>query len=306
MKKKGTEGQGFFSKRRGGFVAVCIGAFLLFLLGSMFGGKFGVPQQLTLDFIGTLQNTVIKTRGVLRSFRDRYIYLVRVEEKNRQLRETIESYRIQLSEFREDARETQRLRELLDLKRQLDYQPLFNRVAGKEEADHFQTIAARVVGREPAEPVTTIIVDRGKKHDVLEGMIALSPGGVVGQVTHVSEYYSKILLAIAPSSAIDALNQRNRTRGILKGDGNGRYHFHYVVRYDDIRVDDFIVTAGIGGVFPGGIPLGKVVTVNRKPRGLFQDIVVQPDVDFERLEYVLIDRTDRKRQLSTVKFSSNR
>ena len=272
----------------------------------MFGGKFGVPQQVTLDVVGTLQNGVTRVQRFAHSFLGRYIHLVQVEEHNRQLREQVDKYRVQLAEFREDASNAKRIRELLNLKDQLDFQPYFERIAGKDDGDHFQTIAARIVGREPAEPVTTIIVDRGRKHDVLEGMIALAPGGVVGQVTHVSEYYAKILLSIAPSSAIDALNQRNRTRGILKGDGEGRYLFHYVVRYDDIRVDDFVITAGIGGVFPGGIPLGKVVTVNRKPRGLFQDITVQPDVDFERLEYVLIDRTDRKRQLNTVKFSSNR
>lgn len=306
MKKKGIEGVSLFVRFRNVVLAVCIGAFLLFLLGSMFGGKFGVPQQITLDFVGTLQNGVTRVQGFASSLLERYIHLVQVEEHNRQLREQVDKYRVQLAEFREDASNAKRIRELLNLKDQLDFQPYFERIAGEDEGDHFLTIAARIVGREPADPITTVIIDRGRKHDVLEGMIALAPGGVVGQVTHVSEYYSKILLSIAPSSAIDALNQRNRTRGIIKGDGKGRYLFHYVVRYDDIRVDDYVVTAGIGGIFPGGIPLGKVVTVNRKPRGLFQDITVQPDVDFERLEYVLIDRTDRKRQLDTVKFSSKR
>jgi rod shape-determining protein MreC len=171
---------------------------------------------------------------------------------------------------------------------------------------NFEPLAARVVGKEPAYWYQTIVVDRGKKDDVLEGMIVLAPSGVVGQVIHTGEHYSKILLANAPSSAIDAMIQKNRIRGILKGAGERGYVLHYVLKNADIEEGDYIVTAGIGGVFPAGIPLGIVSKIHKKRRGMFQEIEVQPHVDFQKLEFVFIDPTDRRKIPDSNNFSTRK
>jgi rod shape-determining protein MreC len=91
--------------------------------------------------------------------------------------------------------------------------------------------------------------------------------------------------------------QKNRVRGILKGAGADGYVLEYVLKNADVSEGDYIVTAGIGGIFPSGIPLGQVSAVRMKERGMFQEIQVKPSVDFQKLEVVFIELTDRKKIL---------
>jgi rod shape-determining protein MreC len=256
----------------------------LLLFAAMLGGRFGPPHQFTLDFIGPLQSVATRVFSGIADLKNEYIALLDVRAENKQLQAQIDKYLTELGEYREGYSTYRHLQELLALKDKLTFEP----------------IAARVVGKEPAYWYQTLVVDRGKKDDILEGMIALAPGGVVGQVMHTSDNYSKILLANAPSSAIDAMVQKNRTRGILKGAGEKGFVLQYVLKTADVEVGDFIVTAGIGGVFPAGIPLGKISKIEKKQRGMFQEIEVEPSIDFQKLEYVLLDPTDRKAMLDSV------
>ncbi len=262
----------------------------LLLLGSMFGGSFGAPHKFTLDFVGSLQSTVTRFTGGITAFKDDYVALWNVRVENKRLQGLVDKYLSQLGDYREGYSSYLHLEKLLEFKEKQTFKPL----------------AARIVGKEPAYWYQTIIVDRGESDDVLDGMIVLAPGGVVGQVIHTSEHYAKILLANAPSSAIDAMIQKNRTRGILKGTGEKGYVLHYVLKNADVSVGDHIVTAGIGGVFPAGISLGRVSMVRKKRRGMFQEIEVKPDVDFQKLEFVFIDLTDRKKVLTDMNLSTER
>jgi rod shape-determining protein MreC len=262
----------------------------ILLLGSMLGGRFGTPHQLTLDFIGPLQSAVTRTFSGVAALKNDYLALRSVREENKRLQALVDKYLTELGEYREGYATYLHLQELLAFKEKLNFEPL----------------AARVVGKEPAYWYQTIVVDRGKKDDVLEGMIALAPNGVVGQVIHTAEHYSKILLAIAPSSAIDAMIQKNRVRGILKGAGENGYVLQYVLKNADVEVGDYLVTAGIGGMFPAGIPLGRVSNILKKQRGMFQEIEVQPHIDFQKLEFVFIDPTDRRSVLGSMNLSNER
>jgi rod shape-determining protein MreC len=79
-----------------------------------------------------------------------------------------------------------------------------------------------------------------------------------------------------------------------------------VLKNADVEVGDRIVTAGIGGLFPAGIPIGKISRISKKERGMFQEIEVQPDIDFQRLEFVLIDPTDRRTAIESMNQSNER
>ncbi len=293
MRKKKTKailGRSVFANIRILLLVAILGVVGLLLLASMLGGRFGTPHQLTLDFIGPIQSVLTRTVAGVAALKDDYIALWNVRADNKRLQGLVDKYLKELAEYREGYSTNLHLEELLAFKDKLSFQPL----------------AARVVGKEPAYWFQTIVVDRGRKDDVLEGMIVLAPSGVVGQVIHTAEHYSKVLLANAPSSAIDAMIQKNRTRGILKGAGEHGYVLEYVLKNADVEEGDYIVTAGIGGVFPAGIPLGKVSKVYKKKRGMFQEIEVQPDVDFQKLEFVFIDPTDRRKILDSANLSPMR
>jgi rod shape-determining protein MreC len=262
----------------------------LLLLASMLGGRFGALHQVTLDLVGPLQRLVTTSLSGVTALKDDYIALLDVREDNKRLNALVEKYMQELSERREGYQKYKHYEELLAFKQQ----------------EGFGLITARVVGKDPDFWFQTIVVDRGTEDDVVEGMVVLSPRGVVGQVVHTSDNFSKILLANGPSSAIDAMVQKNRVRGILKGAGEKGFVLQYVLKNADVSEGDFIVTAGIGGIFPSGIPLGQVSAVRILERGMFQEIEVEPSVDFQKLEVVFIDLTDRKKVLDEMYIETDR
>ena len=245
----------------------------LVLLAYTFGGRFGVSHQLTLEILGPLQSVSAKATSAARNFWEDYLDLLSIREENQRLKAMLKSYEEDLSTYREAYTTYLRLQQELDFRKGTDFPPL----------------TARVIGKDPSFWFHTIIVDRGENDGVVEGMVALNSNGIVGQVIHVSNNYSKVLLAIAPSSAIDVFIQKSRVRGILKGVGENGYLLHYVLKNAEVHRGDHIVTAGIGGVFASGIPVGTVAEVHRKTRGMFLEIEVEPTVDFQRLEFVQLN-----------------
>ena len=251
----------------------------LFLLGSTVGGQFGVVQQMIMQTLGPLQSGASRMISSMQVFTGDYLALWTIRDDNKHLRSVIADYQQQLDQYREAYARNRYLENELKFK--------------KEE--NFPSLTARVVGKDPSFWFQTLIVDRGKGDGVIEGMVARTSLGVVGQVIQVSDNYSKILLTNAPSSAIDAMIQKNRVRGILKGAADKGYVLYYVLKNADVVVGDRVVTAGIGGVFQSGIPLGTVSAVRSKRRGMFQEIEVAPVVDFGQLEMVFIDLSERQK-----------
>ncbi len=261
------------------FLSALLLILALFLFGSTVGGQFGVAQQVIMQGLGPVQGG---TSRVIRSFRavtDDYLALWSIRDDNKRLRSAIADYQQQLDQYREAYARNRYLENELNFKRE----------------ENFPSLTARVVGKDPSFWFQTLIVDRGKSDGVTEGMVARTSLGVVGQVIQVSDTYSKILLTIAPSSAIDAMIQKNRVRGILKGAADKGYVLHYVLKNADIEVGDRVVTAGIGGVFSSGIPLGTVSAIRSQRRGMFQEIEVAPIVDFGQLEMVFIDLSEKQK-----------
>lgn len=251
---------------------------LLLLLGSGRGSRFGVFHQATLEALGPLQGAFTRISISTIRLKDRYITLWHLQEENDQLRKELATYHALLDEYREAYSRNRFLETELKFKKQ----------------ETFPALMARVVGKDPSFWFQTLIVDRGENDGVVTGMVARNSLGVVGQVVQVSDNYSKILLANAPSSAIDAIVQKSRVRGILKGVGEQGYIMQYVLKNGDVKEGDNIVTAGIGGVFPPGIPLGTVSMVRSKRRGMFLEIEVKPAVDFARLEFLYINLSEEQ------------
>lgn len=155
-------------------------------------------------------------------------------------------------------------------------------------------LAARVVGLDPTGWFKTAVINRGSRDRVAEGMTVIVPEGIVGRVIVTSTGYSKVLLMVDGSSAIDGLVQRTRDRGIVEGTTNERCRFKYAVRKADVRIGDNIVSSGLDGVYPKGLRIGTVSSVVKNGSGLFQEIEVRPSADLSRLEEVLVMLTRRE------------
>jgi len=247
--------------------------FILILIVSTVGRQeLNGPQKLGLDLIGKGQYVVTRlTSGITGIWSD-YIGLLGVRDENKRLREELDKFKTSTIKYREAVATNVRLNKLLQVKDSLPS----------------PTLTAQVIGRDPSLWFRTIIIDRGSSEGVAKGMPVVTVEGVVGQIIDTSPNYSKVLLANDPNSAIDVVVQKNRIQGILKGKGAKKYDLLYVLKNADVEKGDAIVTAGLGDVFPKGLPVGSVSLVTKTRRGMFQKIEVQPAVDFSKLEFLLI------------------
>jgi rod shape-determining protein MreC len=149
-------------------------------------------------------------------------------------------------------------------------------------------VAARVIARDPSPWFKTLMIDKGERHGLTKNAPILVPEGIVGQITRVSPNFSRVLLITDRNSAVDALVQNTRSRGIVKGGDDNRCVFVYALRKEEIQTGEVIVTSGLDQVFPKGLKIGTVLDVEKDHSRLFQDIVIQTSVDFDKLEEVLV------------------
>jgi rod shape-determining protein MreC len=203
-----------------------------------------------------------------------YFSLVSARQEADQLKETLARMRLEQDQHVESEIACDRFRKLLMLDSEV---PLFQRL-----------LPAQIVALDPSIWFRTVIINKGIHEGVSEGMAVIAPQGVVGQIIAASYRYSKVLLITDRSSAIDGLVQRTRTRGIVEGEAKAHCQFKYVVRKAEISVGDTVVSSGLDGVFPKGLRVGSVLGISRSPSGIFQEVRLQPYVDFERLEEVLV------------------
>jgi rod shape-determining protein MreC len=229
-------------------------------------------EQVVVEIIAPLQNALTKTVRGVRGFWEKYFGLVDAYEENRALREEIRSLRLDNSRYREMLATHQRLRGFLRFKERTDW----------------SVMAAQVIGRDPTGLFKSVIIDKGYRSGVRMNMPVLSSEGVVGRVVSVSPSYSKVLLIIDQNSAVDCLNQSTRDQGILRGGFSEVCKLDYVIKTSRMAPGDMIITSGMGGVFPKGLPMGRVESVSDRPGALFKDVLVNPTADFNRLEEVLV------------------
>jgi rod shape-determining protein MreC len=208
----------------------------------------------------------------------RYIFLVGLEQNNRDLKKYINELKAELILYREGYLESQRLKKLLSLRDNYDY--------------HF--ISARVIGREPAGLSRTIMINKGSAHGLKTGMPVIAPPGLVGRLTEVSWHVSKVLLFIDESSNIDVILQKTRTQGIVRGAGSRGCILKYISKNIDVKENEVVVSSGIGGVFPKGLLVGTINSVDKQADGLFLKININPFVDFSKLEEVLVLSADEE------------
>jgi rod shape-determining protein MreC len=201
-----------------------------------------------------------------------YFFLVSTAQENQRLKKALGERMQQLNECRETKLANARLRHML----------------GFENEIPWPMIAAQVVGKDPSPWSKTIIVDKGTRAGIRQGAPVVIPEGIVGVVVEASARSAKVLLLIDPNSAVDALVQRTRARGIVKGGGTGYCVFDYVLRKHSISVGDIVVSSGLDGVFPKGLPVGRISEIVRLNAGIFQKVSLTTSVDFEILEEVFV------------------
>lgn len=154
-------------------------------------------------------------------------------------------------------------------------------------------VAARIIARDPSPWFKTIMIDKGRSDGLAKGNPVMVSEGVVGKVINVSKNASRILLITDRNSAVDALVQNSRVRGIVKGDNENNCLFVYALRKDEVKQGEMIISSGLDQVFPKGLKIGRILNVTKVHSQLFQDITIETSVDFDKIEEVLVLKNDQ-------------
>lgn len=205
---------------------------------------------------------------------NRYIYLVDLRRENERLGRRLDDFSLELAALREQAAEAARLRRLLDFPPPEDWT-----VSG-----------ARVVAQRmgPAAVLDTIVVDKGTLAGADVNTPATTPDGLVGRVLRPGLSTSTLLLITDQNSKVPVLGRIHRTSGILTGQGPDLMEVRYVPLNAPISEGEILLTSGLAGIYPKGLPAARVVSVERSDISLFLTVRAVPLVDLRNLEEVLL------------------
>jgi len=143
-------------------------------------------------------------------------------------------------------------------------------------------LAARVIAEEGNAFSHSLIAYTADSDKVKKGQVVLSDNGVIGRLEQVGKMYSKIILITDINSKIPVIVERTRVRGILSGDNTSVPKLVFVPLDAELAVGDRVVTSGVAGVFPPGLPIGRISSIDKN------SIKVKTFGNLERLEYVKI------------------
>ncbi len=222
--------------------------------------------------ISTLQEGLMVVSQGMGGFWSGYIALTGVREENLRLREQLYRLQNQNIQLLETRSALERIESLLELKTQ----------------SGFPLIAARVIARDPTNWHQTMVIDKGSEDGIAVDMGVMVTAGVVGRVTKIRPGIAHILLLTDRNSAIPALIQRTRDEGIVEGAEGGLARLKFIPTLSELEEGDQVLTSGLIGSFPKGLLIGRIRKVEKKEMALFQQAEVIPEVDFSRLEEVMV------------------
>jgi rod shape-determining protein MreC len=245
----------------------------LLLLTLQMRGKAAGASDLLAVVTTPIQSALARvnrtTVGVWSTYRE----WKNVRAENRRLRDEAQRLRVEALRVSETVEENRRLRRLLALKATM---PL-------------TTLSGEIIAREWGGWVRSLTVNRGRADNVARLIAVISPEGLIGRVVDVRPGSSVVQVLTDPASTVGALVVRTRTQGIVEGEPRGTLRLKFMARDGGgIQVGDLVVTSGAGGLFPRGIPVGRVRAIDDRGSALFSYAQLSPAVDFARIDEVLL------------------
>jgi len=272
-------------KIRGVLVLGTVVAACLLLLTVQTRGRSTPAADVLTLFTTPVQSALAKVNRAAVNIWSTYLDWKNVRAENRRLRDENQQLRVESLQVSETSTENQRLRRLLGLQERL---PL-------------STVSAEIIAREWGGWVRSLTVNRGRGDRIARLTAVIAPEGLIGRVIEVRSGASIIQVLTDPASTVGAHVVRTRTAGIVEGDPRGTMRLKYMAREGGgIQVGDLVVTSGAGGVFPRGIPVGRVRAIDDRGSALFHYAVLTPVVDFARVDEVLLLTGDTRRDVAAA------
>lgn len=238
------------------------------------GGRFGLMKPLTSAFSSLIQPVLAaETSATRKSFgffgiiaEMRTIY-----SENNELRKKTAELEAELSNLKEVKHENDILRQELKF--------------AQESTDEY--IPAQLIGRTSTGVIKDLIINRGTKDALRGGQAVIAQGYLVGTIATVSVNQSTVMLLTNPRSMLPIVTQDSRATGILRGGISGLSATDVLIDAD-IKTGENIVTSGLGGEMPSGIPVGKIIDITSRKGDITKKAGVRSPLDLGKLEMVFI------------------
>lgn len=263
---------GFIAKNRKPLFILLLFIFLFWLITlQVKNGRFTFMERPVLAVSGFFERIIRWPYITVVSIGKGYIFLVGTQQENQRLQAENERLRLESAAMNEILLENERLRDALAFK-------------------HLQqpaSVMAEVIGKESSPSSSTVTINKGSNDGIGKGMAVICAEGAVGKVLAVLPGTAKVVLLTDPGSTVAVRVLRNREEGLLEGK-LVNCALKYVSYYADIQEGDILVTSGLDGVYPKGLPVARVVRVSKHEAVAFQTVAAEPSVRFSRLEEALV------------------
>lgn len=271
--------KGFFrNKGAAALIALVIvlGAAIGFVNAS--GIKISFVENVVNVIVTPIQKLITGAGAGINNFFGYFSDVDAIKEENQKLKEENTELNNRLKSAEAAEKENESLRSLLGLKKTMN---------------EFETEAAQVVSRDPGNWFSTITVDKGTADGIaVDQAVITNNKALVGRVYEVGSNWAKIITVTDPECSAGALIERSGEYGVTEGDATleqeGKCKLSYISKNTNIIVGDTLVTSGLGGIFPAGLSIGKVMSMKTDVQGISQYAVVEPACDLKKLKNVLI------------------
>jgi rod shape-determining protein MreC len=256
-------------KRRAVTIIIVLLFLFSLLLSYLLPKKYGLSST---DFFSPIFITVKNFTEEVRSIFNTIVNIRQISREKNDLKIQIQKLQREINNLKEISIENKRLRELLAFKEEIPY----------------QTVPAKIIGREASNWYKSIIIDKGKNQGLQIDMPVVSYGGVVGKIIEAMNNTSIVILITDKKSRLGGIIQATRYAGIIEGTGRNLCRMKYILKDADLKTGEIVASSGFGGIYPKGLRIGTIVQIYDEKYGLYKYVDVEPLVDFNRLEEVLI------------------
>jgi len=152
----------------------------------------------------------------------------------------------------------------------------------------YESIPAHVINYQTDGLRAELTLDAGELDGIKLDMAVLAPEGLVGRVIRVYPHTSLVRLITDPEERVSCRVYKSRSFCVLRTDELGRIRLDYLSSRAEVEKGDAVVTSGLGGVYPAGIPVGSIESLELSPEQLFFSVLLKPYVNFSALELVVV------------------
>lgn len=241
-----------------------------------------LPERVVKDVVGFGQTLFSKPAHFVTGVIGNIDGILNTYDENKILKERLNEYASLQAELTEVQLENEQFREIIDK---------------QDDLKAYDPIHATVISRNPDQWEERVIIDKGKKQGVKQNMAVITARGLVGKVISVTDFHSTVEL-------LTTENRDFRVSAVVRGKGKkAKSAYGLIESYDpergellmkkvdtdiDIEVGEKVVSSGLGGIFPQGLPIGTVTEVSTEDYGLTNMLYIKPAAQFSMLDHVII------------------